>query len=36
VRGGYCNGPLEDLEPDVVIDSLYGFAEAVEAWRRHG
>jgi len=36
VRGGYCDGPLEELNPDIVIDSLYGFAEAVEAWRRHG
>ena len=36
VRGGYCDGPIEDLEPDVVIDSLHGFAEAVEAWRRYG
>ena len=36
VRGGYCDGPIEDLEPDVVIDSLHGFPEAVEAWRRHG
>jgi phosphoglycolate phosphatase len=36
VRGGYCDGPIEDLEPDVVIDSLHGFAEAVEAWRRNG
>lgn len=36
VRGGYCDRPLEELNPDVVIGSLYGFAEAVEAWRQHG
>jgi len=36
VRGGYCDGPLEELNPDIVIDSLYGFDEAIEAWRRHG
>ena len=36
VRGGYCDGPIEDLEPDVVIDNLHGFGEAVEAWRRYG
>jgi phosphoglycolate phosphatase len=36
VRGGYCSEPIEDLEPDVVIDSLLGLADAVEAWRRHG
>lgn len=35
VRGGYCSGPVEDLAPDVVIDSLLCFADAVEAWRRH-
>ncbi len=36
VRGGYCNGPLEELNPDVVIDSLFDFPTAVEAWRRRG
>jgi len=36
VRGGYCSEPIEDLEPDVVIDSLLGLADAVEAWRRYG
>lgn len=36
VRGGYCSGPIEDLEPDVVIDNLHGFADAVEAWRQRG
>ena len=36
VRGGYCNGPIEDLGPDVVIDSLLGFDDAVEAWRQRG
>ena len=36
VRGGYCNGPLEELNPDVVIDSLLDFPTAVEAWRRRG
>jgi phosphoglycolate phosphatase len=36
VRGGYCDGPIEDLEPDVVIDSLFDFPTAVEAWRRRG
>lgn len=36
VRGGYCNGPLEDLNPDVVIDSLLDFPTAVQAWRRRG
>ena len=36
VRGGYCNEPLEELNPDVVIDSLLDFPTAVEAWRRHG
>lgn len=36
VRGGYCSGPLEDLNPDVVIDSLLDFPTAVGAWRRRG
>ena len=36
VRGGYCDGPLEALNPDVVIDSLFDFPTAVEAWRRRG
>ena len=36
VRGGYCNGPLEELNPDVVIDSLLDFPTAVEAWRCRG
>lgn len=36
VRGGYCNGPLEEFNPDVVIDSLFDFPTAVEAWRRRG
>ena len=36
VRGGYHRGPVEELAPDVVIDNLLCFTEAVEAWRRHG
>lgn len=36
VRGGYCDGPVEDLGPDVVIESLLRFPEAIEAWRRRG
>ena len=36
VRGGYCNRPLEELNPDVVIDSLLDFPTAVVAWRRRG
>ncbi len=36
VRGGYCNGPLEELGPDVVIDSLLDFPTAVGAWHRRG
>ena len=36
VRGGYCEGAVEDLGPDTVIDSLLKFPEAVEAWRRRG
>jgi phosphoglycolate phosphatase len=36
VRGGYCDGPLEALNPDVVIDSLFDFPTAVDAWRRRG
>lgn len=35
VRGGYCSGPVEDLGPDAVIDNLFLFADAIQAWRLH-
>lgn len=33
VRGGYSDKPLESFGPDVVIDSLVQFPEAIAAWR---